>query len=144
LDLATDTATAVDVVLHALNWYEQENGKVDRLLLLQPTSPFRAHKTVLLGISIFHKKQSRSVIGFSPTKSHPMQCFRVHDQIMHPFCDGGGLHLRSQDLPPAHAVNDAFYLVSPDQLRATHSFYGENMVPLIMNHPKESIDIDTE
>ncbi len=73
-----------------------------------------------------------------------MWCFRVNDQVMRPFIDGGGLNLRSQDLPPAYVVNGAFYLVDPDQLRATNSFYGEGMVPLIMDQPKESIDIDTE
>ena len=143
-DLANDTASSVDVALHALNWYECENGKVDGLLLLQPTSPFRTRETVLRGITIFRANQGQPIIGVSPAESHPMRCFRVHDQVMHTFCDGGGLHLRSQDLPPAYAVNGAFYLIAPDQLRATNSFYGEGMVPLIMDQPKESIDIDTE
>lgn len=37
-DLATDTATSVDVALHALDWYERENGIVDGLLLLDRKS----------------------------------------------------------------------------------------------------------
>lgn len=35
-DLATDTASSVVVVLHALDWYEAEKGAVDGILLLQP------------------------------------------------------------------------------------------------------------
>ena len=44
VELATDTANLVDVVLHALGWYETEKGAVDGILLLQPTSPFRTKK----------------------------------------------------------------------------------------------------
>jgi CMP-N,N'-diacetyllegionaminic acid synthase len=143
-NLANDTASSVDVALHALNWYENENGKVDGLLLLQPTSPFRTRETVLRGVTVFRENKGQSVLGVSPAKSHPMWCFSVNDQIMQPFMDGGGLHLRSQDLPPAYEVNGAFYLIAPDQLRATSSFYGEGVIPLIMDEPKESIDIDTE
>jgi len=144
--LSNDTASSVDVALHALNWYERENGKVDGLLLLQPTSPFRTRESVLRGITIFRENQSQPVFGVSPAESHPMWCFKVNAKEMQPFIDGGGLHLRSQDLPPAYVVNGAFYLVVPDQLRAINSFYGEGMVmvPLIMDQPKESIDIDTE
>jgi CMP-N,N'-diacetyllegionaminic acid synthase len=144
IELSNDTASSLDVALHALNWYERENGKVDGLLLLQPTSPFRSRETLLRGITIFHENQSQSVLGVSPVESHPMWCFSIKDQIMQPFIDGGGLHLRSQDLPPAYAVNGAFYLIAPDVLRATKSFYGDGVVPLIMEHPKESVDIDTE
>jgi CMP-N,N'-diacetyllegionaminic acid synthase len=144
MELSNDTASSLDVALHALNWYERENGKIDGLLLLQPTSPFRSRETLLRGISIFQENQSQSVIGVSPAESHPMWCFSIKDQIMQPFIDSGGLHLRSQDLPPAYAVNGAFYLIAPDVLRATKSLYGDGMVPLIMEHPKESVDIDTE
>jgi len=143
-DLANDTASSVDVALHALNWYECENGKVDGLLLLQPTSPFRTRETVLRGITIFRANQGQPIIGVSPAESHPMWCFSINDQEMQPFITGGGLHLRSQDLPAAYVINGAFYLISPDGLRAEHSFYTEGMVPLIMGQAKESIDIDTE
>ena len=40
-DMAIDSASSVDVSLHALDWYQSEVGKVDGLILLQPTSPFR-------------------------------------------------------------------------------------------------------
>ena len=39
--LSSDKASSENVVLHALNWYEKNFKKVNCLLLLQPTSPFR-------------------------------------------------------------------------------------------------------
>ncbi len=144
-DLANDTASSADVALHALDWYERENGKVDGLLLLQPTSPFRTRETVLRGITIFMENQGSPVISLSPAESHPMWCFRVNDQVMQPFInDGSDLNLRSQDLTPAYVINGAFYLVAPDRLRVSKSFYDKDTVPLLMDEPKESIDIDTE
>lgn len=143
-DLATDTASSVDVCLHALDWYEGENGKVDGLLLLQPSSPFRSRNTVLRGIDLFRAHRRHPVLGVAPAKSHPMWCFQVESETMRPFIDGGSLHLRSQDLPPAYVVNGAFYLIGPEDLRKLRSFYSDDMVPLVIKEPQESIDIDTE
>jgi N-acylneuraminate cytidylyltransferase len=143
-ELATDTASSVDVALHALDWYETKFGAVDGLLLLQPTSPFRRHETVLDGIDIFRRNPAFAVVGVSPAASHPMWCFRIDGAAMRPFIDGGGLHLRSQDLPPAYVVNGALYLIAPYNLRHSKSFFSTTMSPLCMDGAEESIDIDTE
>jgi N-acylneuraminate cytidylyltransferase len=143
-ELATDIASSVDVCLHALDWYEAEKGTIDGLLLLQPTSPFRTQETVRKGIELFCHHNHRPVIGVSPAESHPMWCFQIEGDTMRPFIEGGGLTLRSQDLPPAYAVNGAFYLISPDHLRKRRSFYTDNIVPLVIDSAAEVIDIDTE
>jgi N-acylneuraminate cytidylyltransferase len=143
-ELSGDTATSVDVAQHALNWYEGEHGKVDGLLLLQPTSPFRTRESVLKGIATYQKCGGKPVIGVSPAQSHPMWCFKIDGEGMEPFCDGGGLHLRSQDLPSAYEVNGGFYLASPEEIRVRKSFFGEGAVPLIMPQTQERVDIDTE
>jgi CMP-N,N'-diacetyllegionaminic acid synthase len=80
-ELAADTASSVDVCLHALEWYVKEDGTVDGLMLLQPTSPFRNHKSVLQGIKIFSSHQHRSVNGVSPAETHPMWCFKIEKGI---------------------------------------------------------------
>jgi N-acylneuraminate cytidylyltransferase len=143
-ELATDIASGVDVCIHALDWYEAERGAVDGLLLLQPTSPFRSRQTVEQGIELFRANPSRAVLGVSPAAMHPMWCFRVEGATMVPFMPGGGLHLRSQDLPSAYALNGAFYLVAPSRLRKDRSFHGGVVAPLIFTESSASLDIDTE
>jgi CMP-N,N'-diacetyllegionaminic acid synthase len=143
-ELATDTASSVDVCLHALDWYEDRNGRVDGLLLLQPTSPFRSRKTVRRGIDLFHAAKRRSVVGVSPAACHPWWCFRIDGETLRPFLDGGGLNLRSQDLPPAYAVNGAFYLIAPEDLRNRRSFIDGASIPLVIEDPRECLDIDSE
>ena len=54
------------------------------------------------------------------------------------------LKKRSQELPSAYVVNGSFYLTTPKELRARHSFMGEKTIPLLIESPKESLDIDIE
>lgn len=137
-DLATDTATSADVVLHALDWYEAEHGVVDGLMLLQPTSPYRSREMILEGMQQF-AQQRRAVVAVSEVKVDPARCFFIREQ---------GL---TMCVPPsnntqeaAHAVNGALYLISPDELRKTRSFFSVTSVPLIVNSQRESLDIDDD
>ena len=143
-ELATDTASSLDVCLHALGWYEDTKGSVDGLLLLQPTSPFRERATILRGIELFWEGNRRPVVGVSPAQSHPLWCFQIQGKVLRPFIDSGGLHMRSQDLPPAYVVNGAYYLIEPKDLRSMRSFFSHDMVPLVMDQAEEGLDIDTE
>jgi CMP-N,N'-diacetyllegionaminic acid synthase len=143
-DLATDTASSVDVVLHALDWYEAKNGVVDGVLLLQPTSPFRTKETLCKGIELFERYDHQPVLGISPTHLHPMWSLKTEGDYLVPFMQDHGLGTRSQDLPPAYVVNGSFYLISPGQLRACKSFVGVKAMPLLIKTPHEALDIDTE
>jgi CMP-N,N'-diacetyllegionaminic acid synthase len=143
-ELATDNAMAIDVCLHALDWYEAEKGLVDGLMLLQPTSPFRSSETISRGITLFKKYGQRPVIGVSPARSHPYWCYTADDDTLTPFVSQPNGSQRSQDLPPAFELNGAFYLVSPRDLRQRHALIGEDSIPLIIKDPREALDIDTE
>ena len=143
-ELATDTASSVDAALHALGWYEAEKGAVDGLLLLQPTSPFRTRKRVLDGIELFMQNKHQSVLGVSTTHSHPMWTLKKDGEYVAPFMQEHGFGTRSQDLPEALIVNGSFYLISPAELRMNKSFFGKKAIPLLIESPKEALDIDTE
>lgn len=52
--LATDNATSIDVVLHALLWLQQNRNKTPvNVVLLQPTSPLRTYKHINLALRIY-------------------------------------------------------------------------------------------
>ena len=142
--LATDTASSVDVALHALDWYEAQHGHVDGLLLLQPTSPFRTVATVQKGIELFKTSRYATILGVSPTHVHPMWTFKVEGHCLVPFISTDSRAVRSQDLPPAYVVNGSFYLISPAELRARKSFFGSQTIPLIIPSSNETLDIDTD
>lgn len=143
-ELASDTASSVDVCLHALDWYEGQHGTVEGLLLLQPTSPFRSRETLSRGIAMFYASGRRPVVAVSPAPSHPFWCFRLDGQELRPYIEGADLRARSQDLPPAYVLNGALYLTEPQRLRQRRTFCEADMLPLVMDDPVEAIDIDTE
>jgi CMP-N,N'-diacetyllegionaminic acid synthase len=143
-ELSTDTASPVDVALHALDWYRAKTGSVDGLLLLQPTSPFRTQATVKRGIELFGKHGYQPVLGVSPTHAHPFWTLKMEGEYLVPFMQEHGLNKRTQDLPPAYVVNGSFYLISPNELQAGRSFVGSKTVPLLIESPQEAVDIDTE
>ncbi|MBU1196088.1 MAG: acylneuraminate cytidylyltransferase family protein [Proteobacteria bacterium] len=144
-ELATDTSKAIDVVIYEINKYEEAFEKVDGVLFLQPTSPFRKKETLKKGLSLYKKNNFQPVIGVSPAKTHPLWCFTVSDNSMKPFIDSKtGLSTRSQDLPSVYSVNGSFYLNHPEDLRSNRTFFSSKTIPLIMPSQTESIDIDTE
>ena len=143
-ELATDTASSVDVAVHALNWYEGNAGRVDGLLLLQPTSPFRKRETIVRCLSLFREHAGRPVVSVSPAAAHPLWCFTVEGDSLRPFIDGASLDTRSQDLPPAYVLNGSLFLVAPNTLREQKTFVTRDALPLIIESDEEALDIDTE
>ena len=66
-ELATDSATAVDVACHALDWFTNEkNFRAEYLMLLQPTSPFRPPHIIHEAYSMLHENYTDAVIGVKP------------------------------------------------------------------------------
>ena len=137
-ELATDTATSAEVVLHALDWYESEHGFVDGLMLLQPTSPFRRREMILEGVQAFDH-QRRSVVAVSEVKVDPARCFFILEQGLKMCVPTPNFIYKV-----AHAVNGSLYLISPDELRKTRSFFSVTSVPLIVVSQRESLDIDDD
>lgn len=126
------------------DWYEAEKCKVDGIILLQPTSPFRKKEALCEGIDLYIKNFPNPVLGVSPTHTHPMWTFKKEGDYIVPFMQEQGMQTRSQDLPPTYVVNGSFYLISPSKLRENRSFFGKKTIPLLIESPQESLDIDTE
>jgi CMP-N,N'-diacetyllegionaminic acid synthase len=142
--LATDKASSIEVLIHALNWYEANKSKIDGVLLLQPTSPFRSRKTIKLGIDLYREKGKQPVIGVSKAKDHPSWTMQILGGRLVPFINNQALVTRSQDLDQAYVVNGILYLISPKDIRENKIFNTEKAVPLIIESEREALDIDTE
>src|ERR1043166_4031885 len=53
-ELASDTAGTYEVILHAVDFYKTKGKYFDRVILLQPTSPFRNVKHVTEALELFN------------------------------------------------------------------------------------------
>ncbi len=143
-ELAGDSASSIDVALHALDWYEAEHGRVDGLLLLQPTSPFRRAETLREAVDLFRKGSGRPVVSVSPAEPPPAWCFTLANGALTPLLGWEMMERRSQDLEPTFALNGAVFLATPAVLRERRTYVTEDTLPLLMSDPAEALDIDTE
>lgn len=140
--LSKDNSTSVDVAIHALDWYEKNVQKVDGILLLQPTSPFRRRKNIQKGINMFEKHSFKKVLGVSILKYNPLLIFQKNKNNLKKIFTTKKINILKK-LKPFYYVNGSFYLISSKELRKSKSFFEGTANPLVINSEKESLDIDT-
>jgi N-acylneuraminate cytidylyltransferase/CMP-N,N'-diacetyllegionaminic acid synthase len=142
--LASDEAKSVDVVLHALDWFETQKDPYDLLVLLQPTSPLRLAEDIDKTIELLFYKNAQSVVSVCETELHPYYMNVLPDDgCMKDFLRSEVLNKSRQELPHYYRLNGAIYLTTASYLKKQGSFFGDEVFAYIM--PKErSIDIDTE
>ncbi len=144
--LATDSATALDVILHALNAVEDWGGEpYDAVMMLQPTTPFRNARHINKALELLKSSEALdSVISVTPvTGGHPARMKFVSDEgilIDPPFAEAEE-NLPRQLLPKYHIRNGAVYLSRTRSLRR-NSLKGNRSAALIMTE-EESVNIDT-
>ena len=141
-ELASDTATSLDVVLHTLNWLEHHGSiKPDFVMLLQPTSPLRETSDIQRAMDLIRNANAHAVVGVCPAV-HPPHWLRKIDaegRIQNWLAEEAN---RRQDSEVLYQINGSIYLINRYILEKERTFFPEDTRALIM--PQErSIDIDT-
>lgn len=136
--LATDTATSMEVVLHAL----QALPGYDYVMLLQPTSPLRTAVDIDAAFDLLRKKGAASCVSICPVSENPYWMYQIDSNNklnrLIEFHDG---YDRRQDLPACYALNGAIYMASVNWMVETRRFVSTSTVGFVM--PRErSLDID--
>jgi CMP-N,N'-diacetyllegionaminic acid synthase len=142
-DLATDEAVAVDVALHAIDWFESEYGTAPEFIMwLQPTSPFRPPEKILEAFRLLIEHQADAVLGVKSIHRTLQTLFhRNPDNLLTPLLTGDTVTTRRQEVNPIYTPNGAMYLLRSEVLRSEKSFFPSRSLPLIMDKI-ESLDID--
>ena len=135
--LATDTASSMDVIMHAMDALAVQ---YDYLLLLQPTSPFRdtVHINGIIEQAI--DSDSDMMISVARLKKHPAFMYRLHHGCLKSFLPGK-IQARRQDMPAAYDHNGALYFTKTDYLRAEQTFAASLAKPYEM-HGYANLDLD--
>ncbi len=138
--LATDTASSIDVVLHAL---DQVPG-FDIVVLLQPTSPLRDSRDIEAALSRLVSSGARAIVSVTEVDQSPFWMFEL-DPLGHltPILSADALPARRQDLRPVYSLNGAIYIAETEWLRTSRSFLSADTVAYLMP-PERSLDIDEE
>ena len=144
LDLSGDTASSIDVVLHALDFLETAGEKFDIVVLLEPTSPQREWGDIEQALDLLIKSGASSVVGVTQVQeSHPDFMYRLQvDLKLEPFIKKvGSAHIRRQDIEPLYYLEGSIYISFVHILRERRSFYHEDTVGYEV--PKwKSLEID--
>jgi CMP-N,N'-diacetyllegionaminic acid synthase len=137
-ELATDTAGAIDVVLHALDALPG----FDYVVLLQPTSPLRTAADIDAACALV-ASGAPACVSVAPVDQHPWWMFQIGAGArLEPLVRGASLTARRQDLPEVYALNGAVYVADATWLRASRNFVTSETVAHVM--PAErSLDIDS-
>lgn len=139
-ELSTDTATSIDVTLHALDFCKW----ADSVMLLQPTSPLRTAGDIKQLMTLAVNENCESVVSMTEVESHPWLAYHLNSNgVIQRFLPQEPVSTRRQDMPRLFCLNGAMYLSSVNSLTATKSFLNEQTKGFFM--PRErSIDIDNE
>ena len=79
-NLSTDTASSIDVVLHAMAFAKKSNKKFDYIGLLEPTSPFITSKQLVEAVSLL-KENREALAVVSVKESRPHKIFIQKESI---------------------------------------------------------------
>ncbi len=143
-ELATDAARSVDVVRHAVDYVESRDGsRLDWVLTLQPTAPFRSAADIEAALSLAAADPDcDSVISVvEVVDSHPIFVKKLVDGYIKPFCVEEIEGIRRQDIdPPAFKRNGAIYL-SRRALLDRGELRGRAQRAYVMP-PERSVNID--
>jgi N-acylneuraminate cytidylyltransferase/CMP-N,N'-diacetyllegionaminic acid synthase len=141
---ATDTAKALDYVLHALDYLESRDGIYDAVMLLQPTSPIRNSEAIATAVRNFEVSSANSLIS----------CYReeyINELVMYDLNPDGRLMprnplhnkgVRRQEHASALVRNGALYITRTSYLREAGALVCDNPALLEMSK-HDSIDVDT-
>lgn len=124
--LASDTASSVDTVLHALDHYRDTLGKTfDYVVLLEPTSPLREAGDIdsMLDKLLAHADDFDAIVSVGEVHEHPSIMKRLEGDTMLPFYADLAMTSRRQDNAPAYFPYGVAYVVSTDTLYSLRTFY---------------------
>lgn len=128
-ELAQDNTPSLDVILHALNFFEEKGEKFDAVCLLQPTTPFRKEGLIDSAITKFLEGDFDSLVTVRevPAEYNPHWVFEEKNGGLKIATGESEIISRRQDLPKAYHRDGAIYLTKTKILQEEKSLLGKKI-----------------
>jgi CMP-N-acetylneuraminic acid synthetase len=144
-ELSTASSSSLDVVLHAVDHLEGASAaRVDSIVLLQPTCPFRRAPEIDAAMARFKDERLDSLVGVSRVWHHPGDYVQTPGEagrkFRHIFRDPNWR--RRQDFPQVWFITGALYIARVEYLRRTRGFLDEGSALHVMAE-ETMVDIDS-
>lgn len=130
-ELAQDKTPSIDVVLHALDFFEQNGEVFDAVCLLQPTSPFRPKGFIDACIQKFVDTHADSLISVLevPHEYNPHWTFKMDPEGSLSIATGEPTLIpRRQELPMAYHRDGSVYISKVSLIREHRVLVGGKTV----------------
>lgn len=105
--------SSAKTILYEISKYEKKFSKIDIIILLQPTSPFRSKRSIEKALGIFCKNNFKKSV---------VSCYKK----------------KLNKVP-----NGNFYITSPSLIKKENAFFSEKSIFYDQIYKKYNVDIDT-
>ena len=143
-ELSSDTASAIDVYIHATEFVMNETGnQIEKFMVLLPTVPLRNETHIDEAIAQFVADEATTLISFAEAEV-PASWYHTTDENgrVHNAGFGQGITMTNRQNNETYIVpNGAIYILDYELLKTKRTYYCDNTVAYIMKR-EESIDID--
>jgi CMP-N-acetylneuraminic acid synthetase len=138
-ELATDTASSLDVIEHTLSIYKKES--FTHFVLLQPTSPLRNFEHIQDAWRVYIEKNANSLVSVVEVEHSPFKMLIEKEGEIKPLTKWGDLTKPRQQLPVAYMPNGAIYISKIENFLKTKNLFCSPLDIFKMDKTS-SIDID--
>jgi N-acylneuraminate cytidylyltransferase len=115
-NLATDTASTNDVLLHAIAHYESLGSFFEVIILLQPTSPFRKAFHITESLNEYKEKNADMVMSVFEARANPYYVlFEENDGILKKIKQWDGNS--RQQAPKVYQANGSIYIINVESFK---------------------------
>jgi CMP-N,N'-diacetyllegionaminic acid synthase len=143
-ELAQDTSTSLEVVQHAIAFFESQHTFFDAVCLLQPTNPFREKGSIDIAIQKFINSDADCLVSVLPIphEYNPHWAFEEDANGFLKIATGEETIIpRRQELPNTFHRDGSIY-ISKTAVIKNGSFYGKS-IAYIESNPEFHVNIDT-
>jgi CMP-N-acetylneuraminic acid synthetase len=142
--LATDQATAIETVRHALHESERHfRLTFDVILIVEPTCPLRQPIDIENAARLLLRSGADSVVSVSevPAKFHPLKILRLVNGMLRYYDDAGEeVASRQQLQDKCYWRNGACYALTRKCVLEVGAILTANTLPLVIDRPLVNID----
>ena len=141
-DLASDSASTYSVIIHVLEEFRIRGKCFDRVVLLQPTSPFRLPEDIMEACNLWNPSVDM-VVTVCEARTNPYyNAFETDKDGFLKISKGEGNLTRRQDAPKVWEYNGAVYVMTVSSLLREPISRFRKIIPCPMPQAR-SVDLDT-
>ncbi len=141
--LSKDKSLVIDAILHGAAWYETDQEKVENIIMLQPTNPYRLFKDYENLYTKFLKNKKYPIVSVIKMKEHPSECIIIKKNEWQYLVESDKKFYGRQSYDNNYFfIDGSFYISSLKFLKKNKSFIVKNQTNFFELSHNYPFDID--